>query len=60
MTTLNLLTREGLVTCSFDRPLKEEQYLELFSIVHDAETKAEMKQGIEEFARRFELKVLWD
>jgi hypothetical protein len=45
-TTLNLLTRDGVVTVTIKPPLDSDHYPELHDIVCDAETADELRDGV--------------
>jgi hypothetical protein len=52
-TTLNLLTREGIVTCRFESQLHAEQYEALFEFVRRAETRRELEGHLVRFAEKW-------
>ena len=60
MTTLNLLARDGLVTVTFEPPLPDKHYAELYQIVCGAETQAEMRRSIHAFAERVGVRAITD
>jgi len=56
-TTLNLLTRDGLVYMSFSPHLTPKQYGELIDIVDHGTTADEMRQAVKRWADLLGLRV---
>ena len=52
-TTLNLLTRDGIVTVLIVPAIDPDQYGELHDIVHAAETADDLKKSIQEACARW-------
>lgn len=59
-TTLNLLTRTGLVYMDFQPHLSANQYARLLAIARDAENSDELRSSIAEWAKAEELTVSFE
>jgi hypothetical protein len=59
-TTLNLLTRSGVVYIDFRPALTGPQYTRLVDIVNRAATEQELRDSVMAFARAERLKVCFD
>jgi hypothetical protein len=59
-TSLRLLTREGAIEVNFAAVLTPEQYSRFFECVQTANTKAEMKDSIDQVAGEYGLSVVID
>ena len=61
MTTLNLLTREGVVTVTFDTDLDPQRYEELHDVVQVAgETKASLCEELVSLSKKWGSKMETD
>ena len=59
-TSLNLLTREGIVTCCFESKLSPEQYDSLFKFVRQAETREQLKGYLARFADKWNIGLVME
>lgn len=59
-TTLNLLTRNGVVFMAFKPALNADQYAELLVIARKAEDEKELRTEVGSFAGRENLAVCFD
>ena len=59
-TTLNLLTRDGLVYMSFQPALTANQYAELLDLAHQGTTAAQLRDNVRQWAEQQRLKVSFE
>lgn len=59
-TTLNLLTRDGAVTVTYEAELSEPQYAKLYECVQEAQTRQELKECIAMAANEWGIKAIID